>query len=141
MSHDRKNDPRDGYVADSQDSRIPLDLTLQDLKLTPLEQLHIKFPFLPINPINTACNQVYLPVAGNSETMQVPGNAHMVRFKSTGNFFVSRMGAIKTLDDIQNGTAPLLNPEGWYLCAGVSSFSILADSDRCLVVGEFWISG
>lgn len=103
------------------------------------DRLHIDHPFLEINPPVGATNLLFFPVANTSDIMPVPNGAQLVRFKSTNNFYVSSSQIAVPTDDIIDGSAPILNPEGWYYCKGKKSYSVMCVAVNQVVTAEFFI--
>lgn len=117
----------------------PQDVVNIDDIETAFEKMHIKFPFLPINPPCNTRNQVYLESANDNVDMVVPGGALLMRLTGTGNFLMGSIDVDRLTSNVQDGSAPVLNPEGWYYCQGKSSINIMALGDDLLVTAEFYI--
>lgn len=105
------------------------------------EKLHIKFPFLQINPPVGAVNTGIFLSAGSLVEIRVPYGAKLVRFTSIGNIYVAHTGANMSILDsnINDGTASCLNPLGWYYCGGKSSYSVFGTTANGRVFAEFYI--
>ena len=104
------------------------------------DMLRMQFPFLPINPPVGAVNAVVLVTATPTKELYFPPGAKLVRFAGVNEFYVNfKSGALKPTTDIQNGSAPILAPEGWYECSGVNSVSVYSATNGAVVTAEFYI--
>jgi len=103
------------------------------------DRLHIDHPFLEINPPVGAVNLLFFPAANASDVMPVPNGAQLVRFKSTSNYYLSASTMTTPSADILDGSAPILNPEGWYYCKGKKSYSVRSTAANQVVTAEFFI--
>lgn len=103
------------------------------------DRLHMQLPFLEINPIVGAVNLLFIASSATSETMPIPDGAQLMRFKSVQNFYVGYQSLTAISGDIVDGSAPMLNPEGWYFCKNRKSVSVLSTANNQVVTAEFFI--
>lgn len=103
------------------------------------DRLHMQLPFLEINPVIGAVNALLIPTSGNSKTLTIPDGAQLMRLKSIQSFYMGWQNVQNISGDILDGSAPVLNPEGWYYCRNRSSVSILSTSNNQIITAEFFI--
>lgn len=115
------------------------DIVQLDDVETAFEKLHVKFPFLEVNPIVSSRNQVYMASANDNEDLVIPSSALLMRLKGSKDFLAGNIDVTRVTSNIQDGTAPMVNPDGWYYCQGKSSISIMTLDDNCLVTAEFYL--
>lgn len=106
---------------------------------TDYDRLHMQLPFLEINPIVGAVNAVLIAGSGSSKTMTIPDGAQLMRLKSIQSFYMAWQQATAITGDITDGSAPCLNPEGWYYCKGRKSISLLSTTGSQIITAEFFI--
>lgn len=121
------------------ESLAPRDTVAIDNIESNFERVHIKFPFLPVNPICSSNNQVYIASAYSNADLVVPNNAILMRLKGNRDFLMGSCDVDRLTSNVQDGSAPVLNPDGWYYCGGKSSINIMSMSDDCLVTCEFYL--
>lgn len=101
-----------------------------------LRQLRAEMPFLPIISRPQWSRSLFL-AANVAQNVDVPTNVSLVRFASSGEFYVNFDGTASVpTANVFDGV--IYKPEGvWYYCGGLSQVSIVSPNVNTIVTLEF----
>lgn len=105
-----------------------------------LENLHIQFPFLPIDPPGNAASNVIL-AEGVAQEFRIPSGAKMMQISyRSGGAVLWSFGLVSdfpTATAQDNGLA-LVNDGRWIYCQDMSSVTVIADA-AAIVSVRFYV--
>lgn len=118
-------------------SNHPLDHTLTREKS--LEDLQIRFPFLPISPYGNSVHTIVLS-AGVVKEVHVPSGSKMCKISAAESddvfFSFGGVPAIPAVDILGSGVARV-NSNEWIECAGRSNLGLICASSAIVTVRYF----
>lgn len=113
---------------------------------TLLMALRSEFPFMPIIPLPTSYESVFLDTAGFAEDIFIPNGCSLMMIRGSADYYMSTYGnaavptAVNTLSSANaNKVKSFYAPQGlMFYVGGISSISIVSPTASTIVTAMFW---